>query len=209
MTRTLTLLLAVPATLLVAACGDTRPVAESETSAPGTTTPAPKPAPTPSASAPAAPADAAPAVPGDRLLRVTGIGAQRVGAAPLATGPDAIAEDGLQISDTCRILLGKGLAGVYVLTDGKTIGRITADGESKVTTDRGVGVGTTEAVLREKYAPLREEGHKYVPAPGKNLYWEPNGPTGPALRFEIGEDRRVTAVHAGVPPILHYVEGCA
>ena len=67
----------------------------------------------------------------------------------------------------------------------------------------------TEAAVREKYAPLREEGHKYVPAPGKNLDWEPNGPNGPAMRFEIGETGRVTAVHAGVPPILHYVEGCA
>ena len=202
MTKTLLPLFATPALLFVAACGDTAPATDPATTDTSVATQAP-----PVASEPADPAPT-PAT-DDRLLRLTGIGAQRVGAAPLTTGPDAIAEDGLQISDTCRVLAGPALLGVYVLTDGKTIGRITADGESKVVTDRGIGVGATEAAVREKYAPLREEGHKYVPAPGKNLDWEPNGPNGPAMRFEIGETGRVTAVHAGVPPILHYVEGCA
>ena len=56
---------------------------------------------------------------------------------------------------------------------------------------------------------FREEPHKYVDAPAKYLT-APNADSGgPALRFEIGQDGKVSLIHVGLMPVLAYVEGCA
>ena len=51
--------------------------------------------------------------------------------------------------------------------------------------------------------------HEYSEAPAKYLT-APNAESGdPALRFEIGADRKVSLIHVGTKPVLFYVEGCA
>ena len=48
----------------------------------------------------------------------------------------------------------------------------------------------------------RTTSAKSLTAPGASA-------TNPALRFEIGEDGKVSLIHVGLMPQLEYVEGCA
>lgn len=164
-------------------------------------------APTP---APAIPAD--PPRPGTppaaTVLTLAGLGDIVIGAPPRMTGPGALTEDHVQLSAECRTLSSPGHRDVYVMTDGKVVTRITLMRDTKVRTDKGIGPGASEAEVRAAYAPLAERPHEYVDAPAKNLVWGAEGGK-PGLRFEIGNDGRVTAVHAGVQPMLGYSEGCA
>ncbi len=68
--------------------------------------------------------------------------------------------------------------------------------------------GSTEKEVRHWFAGFRAEPHKYQAAPAKYLT-APNAASDPALRFEIGDDGKVTLIHVGTMPVLGYVEGCA
>ncbi len=73
----------------------------------------------------------------------------------------------------------------------------------------GIGVGSSERDVRKWFAGFRAEPHQYESAPAKYLT-APNAASGdPALRFEIGADRKVSLIHVGTMPVLGYVEGCA
>ena len=105
------------------------------------------------------------------------------------------------------------LPSVYLIVESGRVMRITAHAEggaspSTLRTDRGIGVGSTEAEVRAAYSPLREEPHDYLAPHGKNLYFG-GSESEPGLRFELGEDDRVSHVHAGLEPVLAYSEGCS
>jgi hypothetical protein len=141
------------------------------------------------------------------VLTLEGLGALRIGqAVPAGSG---WAERGAQISDECRLISSPDFPGVYAIVEGGRVRRITVGQRSDVKLVEGIGVGASEAEVRAAFAGFREEPHEYVEAPGKYLT-APNAPSGdPALRFEIGADRRVSLIHVGTMPVLGYVEGCA
>lgn len=186
-------------TLIAAACG--QPPQDDQT---GTSPPAN--------------AQAAPAPPADpprpeqppvaSVLTLIGLGDIVIGAPPRMTGPGALTEDHVQLSAECRTLSSPEHPDVYVMTDGKLVTRITLMRDTKVRTEKGIVPGASEAEVRAAYSPLAERGHDYGAAPAKNLVWGGKGGK-PGLRFEIGNDGRVTMVHAGVQPMLGYSEGCA
>jgi hypothetical protein len=154
---------------------------------------------------------AAPAASGP-YLRADGYDTIRIGAPPAAAAGYALADDG-SYDDVCRIYSSPRLPGVYLIVENGLVMRITAHadpGETPATlrTDRGIGVGSTEAEVRAAYAPLREQPHHYVAAPAKDLFFGGEGAS-PGLRFEMGEDGRVSALHAGRPPVLEYAEACS
>lgn len=78
-----------------------------------------------------------------------------------------------------------------------------------VTRVEGIGAGASEAQVRAAFPGFREEPHKYEDAPATYLTAPGADTGGPALRFEIGQDGKVAAIHVGTMPELGYVEGCA
>lgn len=118
-------------------------------------------------------------------------------------------ERGAQASDSCRIFTSPTFPGVYAIVEGGKVRRITAGQRSTVRLAENIGVGSTEKEVLNLFAGFRAEPHEYEDAPAKYLT-APSATSGdPALRFEIGADRKVSLVHVGTMPVLGYVEGCA
>ena len=173
-----------------------------------TAAPVPSPAPTPvvSASPTAAPSPDVTPVAG-KTLALEGLGALRIGeAVPRGSG---WAERGAQIDEGCRTVSSPDYPGVYaIVTEGK-VRRITVGQRSDVKLIEGIGIGTPEREVRQAFGGFRAEPHKYEDRPAKYLT-APNAASGdPALRFEIGQDGKVSLMHVGTMPVLGYVEGCA
>lgn len=160
--------------------------------------------------APGAPAAAtgtpAPPAGGGKVLALEGLGDLKVGE-PVPKG-SSFAERGAQNGAECRIVRSADYPGVYAITQGEggPVRRITVGGRSDVKLAEGIGVGASEAAVRAAYPGLNASPHKYVGAPAKYLT-QPGGDS--RLRFEIGENGRVSLIHAGLMPQLGYVEGCA
>ena len=166
----------------------------------------------PSAEAPATPEanTAAPTTPPAapaNVLTLEGLGPLKIGQpVPADSG---WTERGAQISEECRTVSSPDVPGVYAIVEGGRVRRVTAGQNSTVKLIEGIGVGATEAKVRAAFPGFREEAHKYSDVPAKYLT-APNAPSGdPALRFEIGQDGKVSLVHIGTMPVLAYVEGCA
>jgi hypothetical protein len=107
------------------------------------------------------------------------------------------------------------LPGLHFLTEGGRIGRASiyapsADGHepvSEIKTDKGVGLGSTDAEVRAAYPNAVEQPAKYNAPPAHDLIvW--TRPNERGVRFEVDEQGKVWAIHAGGPTIL-YVEGCS
>jgi hypothetical protein len=139
-------------------------------------------------------------------LALEGLGDLVVGK-PVPAG-SSFAERGAQISEDCRTISSPDYPGVYAITDGEggPVRRITVGQRSDVKLVEGIGVGATEKAVLAAFPGFRASPHKYVDAPGKYLTQPGNDPR---LRFEIGQDGRVSLVHVGLMPELGYVEGCA
>ncbi|RXR08641.1 hypothetical protein [Pseudoxanthomonas composti] len=138
-------------------------------------------------------------------LELEGLGDLRIGQAP----PAGWAARGAQESPACSTLSSEQHPGVYAMVlDGK-VQRITVGQRSQVKLIEGIGVGASEADVGKWFAGFRETPHAYEAAPAKYLT-APNADSGgPALRFEIGQDGKVSAMHVGTMPALGYVEGCS
>ena len=178
----------------------------------GVTLVACSPAPQKAADEPAAPVSPAPAPPArpaapaaTNVLALEGLGDLRLGEAPPATW----SELGAQASDECRVVTSPGHPGVYAIVEDGKVQRITVGQRSDVKLAEGIGVGATGDQVRQWFGGFSDEPHKYVDAPAKYLT-APNADSGgPALRFEIGQDGKVSLIHVGLMPVLAYVEGCA
>ena len=155
-----------------------------------------------------APPSASPgASPAAAVLTLEGLGALGLGKAVPAGS--RWAERGAQASDTCRTISSPDYPGVYAIVEGGKVRRVTVGQRSNVKLVEGIGVGATETQIRADFVGFRSTSHKYQATPAKYLTAPGASATNPALRFEIGEDGKVSLIHVGLMPQLEYVEGCA
>ena len=198
---------AVPLVLcLAAACSPeptSAPAPSNQVAEPAASAPSPAPPlARPSAASPAATAAAA-----ARMLTPAGLGALRIGeTVPAGSG---WGERGAQIPGGCTTISSPDFSGAHAIVEEGRVRRITIGERSDVKLAEGIGTGATEAEVRAAFPAFVEEPHKYVAAPAKYLTAPDAGRGAPALRFEIGADRKVSLIHAGTMPVLGYVEGCA
>lgn len=162
--------------------------------------------------APAPPATEAPvtsptSIANAQTLTLEGLGPLKIGQP--VPGDSGFAPRGAQIpGSTCGTVSSPDYPGVHAIVEGNAVRRITAGQRSTVKLVEGIGVGATEQQVLADFAGFRSTPHKYVEAPAKYLT-APNADSGdPALRFEIGQDGKVSLIHIGTMPVLGYVEGC-
>lgn len=155
-----------------------------------------------STAAPATPASSA--TPSEDILTLDGFGDLVIGK-PVPSG-SSFKLRGAQASDSCLIYSSPAHPGVYAIVEEGTLRRVTVDRGSRVKLVEGIGVGATEKEVLAAFPGFKSDPHTYVAAPAKYLTQPGDDPR---LRFEIGEDGRVTDIHVGLAPQLLYVEGCA
>lgn len=101
--------------------------------------------------------------------------------------------------------------GLLVMIERGVLTSVRLTRSSAATTDSGVSIGDSEADVRAAYPTLDEQAHAYEAAPAKYLTaWSGaarSTPDARGLRFEIGQDGRVSSITGGGPSI-QYVEGC-
>lgn len=141
------------------------------------------------------------------VLTLEGLDGLEIGQ-PVPAG-SSWAERGAQIPGGCSTISSPGFPGVYAIVADGLVRRITVGERSDVTLVEGIGTGASEAEVRAAFPGFRETPHKYVEAPAKYLTAPDADSGGPALRFEIGADGKVSLIHVGTMPVLGYVEGCA
>lgn len=140
----------------------------------------------------------------DKVLTLEGLGALRIGE-PVPKG-SGFAVRGAQLDNGCETLTSPAYPSVYAMVEQGAVRRITVARGSAVELIEGIGAGASEAAVRKAFPGFRATPHKYSDPPAKYLTQPGNEPR---LRFEIGSDGRVDAIHVGMEPQLGYVEGCA
>jgi len=170
--------------------------------------PATAPSPTPPSKASPIPEPNSTATPAPgKTLALEGLGDLRIGE-PVPRGSNW-GSRGAQIPGDCRTISSPDFPDTYAIVIGGKVRRITVGAGSDVKLIEGIGVGSSEADVKKTFPSFRSEPHKYESNPAKYLT-APNGESGsPALRFEIGQNGKVSAIHVGTSPVLQYVEGCA
>lgn len=115
--------------------------------------------------------------------------------------------EGEELTEGCAEMAARGFDGITFMFEAGRLTRISIREPSNVTTPRGIGVGATEAQVREAYGSgLDSEPHHYVGLPAKYLtFWLSRGRSG--VRFETDSAGRVETIHAGADSI-EYIEGC-
>ena len=202
--------------LLLTACGGAETNLQSdETTGPNSAAAVAQAAPPPGQAAPAT----AP------VLTAEGFGPLRIGmtraevVAALGEDDDPEAVGGPEPESCDEWRPARAPEGMLVMIEEGRLTRISLIDESKVKTDRGLGLGATAAAVRSVYGPaLRPEPHKYEEAPAEYLVvWAKGAPKDdrsevPAasrgIKYEVGGKGAVQTISAGGPSIL-YVEGCA
>lgn len=206
------------AALLLAGCGGAETGADDE-AAPAANAVAAQ------ATASAPKAEAPPAAAAAPVLTAEGFGPLRIGMSRAevvkALGEDSDPEAvGGPDPESCDMFRPeRAPEGMLVMIEEGRLTSLSLIEESKVRTDRGLGLGAGASEVKAAYGAALQAGpHKYEEAPAEYLtIWAKDGPRGKGyetkatargIRYEIGSKGRVQGIHAGGPSI-QYVEGCA
>lgn len=144
------------------------------------------------------------------LLSADGLGRFRLGAdiRVLETAPSLQhGEFNPNNPDCVETSVRYGDGDVGLLSYSRRLARISVHGDAGIRTTEDISVGSTAAEVLAAYLNAERQSAEYVPAPGYKLFVWTDRENYVGLRFEIGEDERVTAIHAGTD--LRNDEGCA
>lgn len=144
-------------------------------------------------------------------LRIGMTRAQVIAAAGPDANPNAVGGADPQSCDQFRPRSAP--EGLLVMVERDTLTRISISRNARVKTDAGLGLGdSSAAVMRHYGSRANVTPHKYVAAPAKYItVWtrgQPPAATARGIVYEVGENDRVSQIHAGGPSI-QYVEGCS
>ncbi|WP_222926898.1 hypothetical protein [Sphingomonas gilva] len=171
---------------------------------------------------PAAPAEPARAPATETALTADGWGPLRIGMsraeieAALGGDADPAAVGGPDPEACDQFRPARAPQGMLVMVEDGKLARISLVRDADIATDRGISLGDDAARVRAAYGDaIGATPHAYLhPEGGYLTVWARGGggedvrdPAARGIRYEIGEDDRVTAIHAGGPAIQH-VEGC-
>lgn len=164
-----------------------------------------------------APAQDAPARPGENLLTADGWGPLRMGMTRAeifaAAGEDANPEAvGGPEPDRCdQFRPSRAPVGLLVMVEEGVLTRISVSRNSDISTPDGITVGSAGSeVLGALGSRAVVESHKYWPSPAKYVtIWHVSASSDErrGIRYEIGPEDHVVHIHAGGRSI-EYVEGC-
>lgn len=202
-------LLAIPMVLMLAACAPEAAEKNSITAQPSTSPP------------PAVPVQPTPAPADTATLTAEGWGPLRVGMsradieAALGTDADPGSVGGPDPESCDQFRPRRAPQGMLVMVEDGRLTRISLMRDADIATDRGLRLGDGAAKVRAAYGDtILAAPHAYLSPEGAYLTaWTRGGgddvrdPTARGIRYEIGADDRVTAIHAGGPAIQN-VEGC-
>ena len=98
--------------------------------------------------------------------------------------------------------------GFYVMAERGVVTRITIAAPSRLTTDRGLGIGATEDEVKQAYGPtLKVATTPYEAEPAHELtFWTAHGMRG--VRYDTNAAGAVEAIYVGSRSIT-YIEGCS
>lgn len=154
---------------------------------------------------------------GAETLSAQGFGPLRIGMSLVQVeaalgsdaNPEAVGGPEPEVCDQFRP--ARAPEGLLVMIERGVLTSVRLTRSSTATTDSGVSIGDIEAAVRAAYRALDEQAHAYEAAPAKYLTaWSGaarSTPDARGLRFEIGQDGRVSSITGGGPSV-QYVEGC-
>ncbi len=164
------------------------------------------------------------AEPAEAMLTAEGWGPLRIGMTraeiEAAAGPDADPEavGGAEPERCDQFRPARAPEGLLAMVEDGRLTRISLIRDSRLRSSDGFGLGTPAADIKARLGDAAHVSpHKYVEAPAEYIdHWAPGvavtanveDPAARGIRYEIGDDGRVQAIHAGGPAI-QYVEGCA
>ncbi|HLZ76219.1 hypothetical protein [Phenylobacterium sp.] len=98
--------------------------------------------------------------------------------------------------------------GLYVMAERGIVTRITIEAPSRLVTDRGLGIGASEAEVRRAYGPrLKVETTPYEEEPAHEMiWWTAHGKRG--VRYDSNIAGAVEAIYVGSRSIT-LIEGCS
>jgi hypothetical protein len=173
--------------------------------------------PAPPAPASTDPASAPPAQPGSSTVALdyAGVAGVAFGGAPDALRnafPNGVSADAAVAAGSCHFLYVQPKPidgyGVALMVEGDRFVRVDVDAPDVVAPGGGHAGMTADAVRALYGAGIEEQPHKYVEG-GKYLVVAPADGGAARLVFEVDAAGVVTAWRLGLPPQVHYVEGCA
>ena len=155
-------------------------------------------------------ASAAPALAADWTITTAGYGPVKIGMsieeAQRALGAKLVAEGPVD-EPACHYLRPEpAVEGLWFMISDERVVRIEVNAPG-ITTRSGVGVGDSEARVKEILPSIEVTPHKYVAPDGNYLtVWTRDRKA--AVRFETLQGK-VTSFYAGQVPQVEYVEGCS
>ena len=170
------------------------------------------------AESPAATAPAEPTPIDPNLLTPDGIGVIRIGQSiGEVQALSGMSDTPIADPSGCNIFHpSRAPVGLVVMAEQGHVTRISLHEGATVKTARGFGVGSEGTAIKAAYGGgVIVQPSKYEPAPAQDLYvWAKGGstqyvadPEARGVRYEVGADGKVTAVHAGGPSI-QLAESC-